>query len=135
MSVGHTGYDFVEETHIDEVCLVAHVQIVNDRGLVQMCEFSHIASLVELGRVDFVDSIFSDFLLRAIVALDKQCAALLFLDNPPANEGSLGITKPDISLARKVVFALDDAGGLGRVGVILGDELGREGSDRGAEAM
>jgi hypothetical protein len=100
-----------------------------------MCELSHVARLVELGWIDFVDSIFGHFLLCAIVALDKQIAAWQLLDDPPANEGSLGISEPDIALAREVVFALDDAGGLGRVGVILGDELGREGSDRDAEAV
>jgi hypothetical protein len=81
------------------------MQVVNDGGLVQMCQLGHVASLVELGWVDFVDSIFLDFLLCPIVALYQQFPAWHLFYNPSANEGVFGVVQPDIALAREVVLA------------------------------
>ena len=40
---------------IDQVRLIPHVQIVNNRCFVKMCKFRHIICLVKLRGIDFVD--------------------------------------------------------------------------------
>lgn len=84
-----------------------------------MRQLCHVAGLVELGWVDFVDSILLDFLLRAIVTLYQQIAARQLFHHPSSDKGGLGVTQPDVALAREVVLALDDSPGLGDVGRVL----------------
>ena len=45
----------------------------------------------------------------AIVALDQQTSSIGLLDHPPADKGKFGVFEPDVSLAGKVVLALDGA--------------------------
>lgn len=41
--------------HIDEVCLVAKVEVVHYGSFIEVGELSHVISFVKLGWVDFVD--------------------------------------------------------------------------------
>lgn len=41
-------------TYIDEICFISHMKVVDNRGLVQMCELCHIVCLIEFGWVDFI---------------------------------------------------------------------------------
>lgn len=43
------------DTHIDEICLVTSVQIMDDGSFVQVRKFCHIVGFVEFGRVDLVN--------------------------------------------------------------------------------
>ena len=40
-----------EDTHVDELGLVAGPQVVEDGGLVEVGEVAHVLALLELGRV------------------------------------------------------------------------------------
>jgi hypothetical protein len=97
------------DTYIDQVRLVSHVEVVDDRGLVQMGEFSHVVGLVELGRIDLVHGIRLDLLLGAIVALHEDAALGQVFDDPAPHERRRRVSQPNIALAREVVLALDDA--------------------------
>ena len=114
--------------YVDQISLVSHVQVVDDGGLVQVRQLGHVAGLVELGWVDFVDGVGVDLLLRAILALHQQPPARALLDDPAPHEGALGVVQPDIALAGEVVLALDDAAGARAVCRVLGDELRGEGA-------
>lgn len=48
-------------THVDQVCLVPHMQIVHDRRLVEMSELGHVISFIEFSRVDLVNVFHVDF--------------------------------------------------------------------------
>jgi hypothetical protein len=96
-------------TYIYQIRLVSHVQVVDDRGLVEVGEFCHVVGLVELGRIDLVYGIRLHLLLGAIVALHEDASLWQIFHYPAADEGSRRIPKPDITLAREVVLALDDA--------------------------
>jgi hypothetical protein len=48
---------------VDEVCLVSHMQIVDDRSFVKVREFRHIISLVELGWIYLVNAVCADLSL------------------------------------------------------------------------
>ena len=118
-----------------QVGLVSHVEVVDDRGLVQMGEFRHVVGLVELGRIDLVDGVGVDILLCAIVALDEDASTRQVLDDPSADEGRDGIPKPDIALAGEVVLAFHDATQARSSVVVLGDELRGKGADGRAVAV
>lgn len=47
--------------HINKVCLVTGVQIMNNRSLVQVRKFRHIVRFIELCRVNLVDLMRLDF--------------------------------------------------------------------------
>ncbi|KAI0871101.1 hypothetical protein GGS24DRAFT_492490 [Hypoxylon argillaceum] len=120
---------------IDEVCLVSHVQVVDDGCLVEMCQLGHVVCFVELGRVDFIHAFAIDLTLlerrawtyAAIVALDEKPAPFQLLDDPALDEGGLRIPQPDISLSRKVVLALDAPHDVYASPQVLGlDEGGRK---------
>jgi hypothetical protein len=96
-------------TYIYQIRLVSHVQVVDNRGLVEVGEFCHVVCLVELGRIDLVHSIRLDLLLGAIVALHEDASLGQILYYPASDESSRRIPKPDIALAREVILALDDA--------------------------
>lgn len=51
----HDTHCLLGITHVDEVCLVTGMQIMDNGSLVQMGKLCHIVRLVELGRVDLVD--------------------------------------------------------------------------------
>lgn len=42
-------------TDIDGICLISCVEVMDDGRFVEICQFSHIACFVELGRIDFVN--------------------------------------------------------------------------------
>ncbi|KAF2646480.1 hypothetical protein P280DRAFT_12060 [Massarina eburnea CBS 473.64] len=118
--------------YVYQVGLVPHVQIVDDRRLVQMRELGHVVGLVELGRIDLVDRVGLDLVLLAIVALDQQQAVGPRLDDPATHEGRLRVPQPDIALAREVVLALNGAH------LVVGPvfyELGRKRAGRRAVAV
>lgn len=89
-----------------------------------MRELCHIICFVKLGRIDFIDVVVVDFTLLilrsawflrltsamrsyvSIVALYQQSAVAKLFNNPAFDEGHIGISKPNISLAREVVFSL-----------------------------
>jgi len=96
-------------SYIYEICLVTHVEVVDDRGLVEMCEFSHVVGLVEFGGIDLINGVGIDILLGAIVTLDQDPSSRQVLYNPPADKSRGGISKPNITFAREVILALDDA--------------------------
>ena len=52
-----------QETHVNQICLISHVEIVDHRGLIQVRELCHIVCLVELGRIDFINGLGIDFSL------------------------------------------------------------------------
>ncbi|KAF2656411.1 hypothetical protein K491DRAFT_377940 [Lophiostoma macrostomum CBS 122681] len=83
------------------------MKIVDDRRLVQVGELSHVVGFVELGRIDLVDRFAVHLVLRAIIALHKELAPVQFFDNPATHKSRLGISEPDIALAREVVLALN----------------------------
>jgi hypothetical protein len=95
--------------YIYQIRLVSHVEVVDDRGLVEMGEFCHVVRLVELGRIDLVYGVRLDLLLGAIVALYEDASFWQVFDDPASDECRRRISKPDIALAREVVLALDDA--------------------------
>ena len=43
------------ETHVDELSVVALLQVVEDRGIVQIGQVRHVLDLLILGRVDLSD--------------------------------------------------------------------------------
>ena len=43
------------KTHVDKFSLVSGLQVVEDRGLVEVSEVGHILTLLELGRVNLLD--------------------------------------------------------------------------------
>lgn len=93
-------------TYIYEICLVTHMEVVNDRGLVEVCELCHVAGLVEFCGIDWVDGVWVDLLLGAIVALHEQLAVSQLFHHPAPNEGGDGVPKPDVAFAREVTLAL-----------------------------
>jgi hypothetical protein len=122
-------------TYIDQVRLVSHMEVVDDRGLVQMRELGHVVGLVELGRIDLVDGVAVDLLLGAIVALHQYASPGQVLEHPAADEGGRRIPQPDIALAREVVLALYDAPEPRRLVVVGGYERRGEGAHGGAVAV
>lgn len=70
-----------------------------------MCQLGHVTSLVELGWIDFVDSILLDLLLCAIVTLYQQLPAWHLFNDPSSYESVFGVVQPDITLAREVALA------------------------------
>ena len=50
-------YIIAHVTYIDQICLISHVEVMDYRGFIQMSELCHIVCLVELGRVNFIDSL------------------------------------------------------------------------------
>jgi hypothetical protein len=117
-----------QPTYIYQIGLVAHVQVVDDRGLVQVRELCHVVGLVELGGIDLVGGFRVDLLLGAVVALHEEPPLGQLFDDPSPDEGCDGILKPDVALAGEVVLALDDAAQLGRLLALFPYELGREGA-------
>ena len=97
----------VGPSYIDKICLVTHMEVVDDRGLVKMCEFCHIIGLVEFGGIDLINGVGIDVLLGAIVTLDQYPPPWQILYNPSPYERRCWISKPDIALAREVILALD----------------------------
>lgn len=57
MSIDYSGVF----PHINKVCLVTGVQIMNNRSLVQVRKFRHIVRFIELCRVNLVDLMRLDF--------------------------------------------------------------------------
>lgn len=59
-----------EETRVCvyQIGLVARVEIMHHRRLVQMSQFGHIVCLIELGRIDFIDALVVDFALLLVVS-------------------------------------------------------------------
>ena len=100
-----------------------------------MRQLSHVASLVELGWVDFVDSILFDLLLGAIVTLHEQLPACELFDHPSSDESVLGVVQPDIALAGKVVLALYDPPWFRDVWRVFRDELRCKGANGYAVAV
>jgi len=74
-------------THVYQIGLVAHVQIVDDGRLIQMRELRHVVGLVKLGRIDLVDGIGLHLLLCAIIALDQQRSSGPLFHYPAADKG------------------------------------------------
>jgi hypothetical protein len=95
-----------QPTYIYQIGLVAHVQVVDDRGLVQVRELCHVVGLVELGGIDLVGGFRVDLLLGAVVALHEEPPLGQLFDDP----------------------SLDDAAQLGRLLALFPYELGREGA-------
>lgn len=50
-------------THVDQVRLISFVQVMYDGTLIEMSEFSHIASFIEFGGIDFIHAVRVDFSL------------------------------------------------------------------------
>jgi hypothetical protein len=111
------------------------MEVVDDRGFVQMRELSHVVGLVELGRIDLVDGVAVDLLLGAVVALHQYASPRQVLEHPAAHEGGRRIPQPDIALAREVVLALYDAPEPRRLIVVGGYERRSEGAHGGAVAV
>lgn len=116
-------------TYVYEVRLVSHVEIMYDRGLIQVRELCHVVGLVELRRIDLVDGVRVNFLLGAIVALHQQPPVWQILHHPSPHKGRGRILKPDIALAREVVLALYYPSQCRRLLALLGYELRRECAD------
>lgn len=96
-------------SYIDKIRLVTHVEVMDDRGLVKMCEFCHIVGLIEFGRIDLINGVGIDVLLGAIVTLNQDPSPRQILYNPSPYKRRCWISKPDIALAREVILALDDS--------------------------
>jgi hypothetical protein len=113
-------------TYIYKVRLISHVEVVDDRGLVQMRELCHVVGLVELGWIDLVYRVGIHLLLGSIVALDQQPPLGQVLDDPAADKGRRGVPQPDIALPGEVVLALDDTTQRRRLLAVLGYKQRRE---------
>lgn len=105
------------------------MEVVNNGGLVEMRELCHVVGLVEFGWIDLVDSLGVDLLLGAIVALYQKPAGWEFFYYPTSDEGSGRVPKPDITLPREVVLALDYAARSWCIVVVLGYKLRRKCAD------
>ena len=56
-----------EETRVgvDKLSLVTDLQVVEDRGIIEICQVSHVLTLLKLGRVDLTNIfILEDFFLE-----------------------------------------------------------------------
>ncbi|KAI1635838.1 hypothetical protein F4809DRAFT_650910 [Biscogniauxia mediterranea] len=107
------------------VGLVPDVEVMNNRRLIEMGQFSHIIRLVELGRVDLIHAFAID------LPLLKTGISRILIDHPTFNEGGLWILEPDISPPRKVILALYPLDNIYAPSHVLGfDEGGRKGLRR-----
>ena len=79
---------------------------MDDRRLIQMGELCHVIGLVEFARIDLVNCVCIDLLLGAIVALYEEPPRREVVDYPASDESRDRIPKPDVSLAREVIFSL-----------------------------
>ena len=79
-------------THIYQIGLVSHVQVVDDGGLVEMCELGHVVGFVEFGGIDLVHRLGVDVVLLAVVTLHEQTPSRQVFDDPASDESRLGIS-------------------------------------------
>jgi len=66
------------QTYVDELSVVTLLEIVQDRGVVKVCQVGHILSLLILGRVHLLQQV----LLQGLLLLVR-------VNNPEINDNSL----------------------------------------------
>ncbi|KAK0703038.1 hypothetical protein B0T26DRAFT_729656 [Lasiosphaeria miniovina] len=126
-AVGVDCHEKQSRVGVYEVGHVSCVQVVDNRGLVQVRQLCHVVRFVELGRVDFIDALAVDLSLASIVALDQNPVSSKFLHNPTLDKSCLGVLKPHVFFAREVILALDSPNCVGALQNVLRlDERGRK---------
>ena len=103
---------------VDEVGLVACIEVVDDGSFIEMGELGHVIGLVEFGWIDLINLVKVCLNLRAILKLNNHSAIMQVLYYPASNERLFRVFHPNISFAGEVILAFD-----GRYPVLTLSEL------------